>query len=131
MATYVELMSSVDSVFASQQWADELVPAFPQNFYPDSLPNEFVRYEIIPSGQGVEEYGDPNYKAGLIILQIFTQANRGPKRTFEIAAKLEEHFENKLIQSTQVGRGTLDVLGIDKDDTSLFRADYSLQFNSF
>jgi hypothetical protein len=67
----------------------------------------------------------------LIILQIYTSANKGPKRLYELASVIEEQFEKRSIGSTQVLGGTLSIVGIDKDDTSLFRADYSLKFNSF
>ena len=131
MANYTSLLSSIDSVFASSSWQNFGVSAYPANFWPSTTPDEFVIYEIIPSSPPVEEYSKPVYKRGLIIIQIYTRSNQGALRTYEIADKLSNLLENQYTVDTQLSDGTLSVKGIDKDDTSLFRADYSLQFNSF
>ena len=131
MATYSELLTSFDTVFASNEWALESINTFPANFYPNNLPDEFIKYEVLPAGKGEQEYGEVNYKAGLFIAQIYTQANRGPKRIYELASAIETQFSRSFLGSTQTYDGTLTIVGIDKDDTSLFRADYSLTFNSF
>ena len=131
MANYKSLLSSIDSVFASSSWQNFGVNAYPANFWPSITPDEFVIYEIIPSSPPVEEYSKPVYKRGLIIIQIYTRSNQGSMRTYEIADKLSDLLENQYSVDTQLSDGTLSVKGIDKDDTSLFRADYSLQFNSF
>jgi len=131
MATYSKLLESIDSVFSSSEWRGLVVPAFPANFFPHDTPDEFVVYEIIPSGDPTQEFADAGYLAGLIIIQIYTQANMGPKRVYEVADELAALFRNKQLMSTQTQEGSLSFQGLDKDDTSLFRADYSLKFNSF
>ena len=131
MATYTQLFQSFDSVFASSDWSSLNLTVFPSNFYPPSNPKEFLRYEVIPLEESTAEYGESNYKAGLFNVQIYVQANRGPARVFQLAESLDTHFSKKLLGSTQTHRGKLDVVGMDKDDTSLFRADYSLFFNSY
>ena len=131
MAKFTELLSSIDSVFASSEWQGLSIPAYPANLWPSTTPDEFVIYEILPSGQPVAEYSDPNYKNGLIIVQVYVKANSGPARVYEVADELATLFQRDLIRDTQLYDGTLAIKGIDKDDTSLFRADYSLQFNSF
>jgi hypothetical protein len=95
------------------------------------VPDEFVIYEIIPASLPVPEYSKPTYKKGMIIIQIYTRSNKGLARCYEIADKLSTLFDSNYSNSTQLHDGTLNVRGIDKDDTSLFRADYSLEFNSF
>jgi hypothetical protein len=131
MATYRALLTSIDAVFASTEWTNLGINAYPANYWPQTNPDEFVIYEIIPSSIAVQEYSKANYKAGLIILQIYTRANQGLLRTTEIADELNVLFEKEFTNDTQLYDGVLSVKGIDKDDTSLFRADYSLQFNSF
>jgi|SaaInlStandDraft_1057018.scaffolds.fasta_scaffold09275_6 hypothetical protein len=131
MANYTSLLSSIDKVFASSSWKNFGVKSYPANFWPATNPDEFVIYEIIPSSPPVEEYSKPTYKRGMIIIQIYTRSNKGSLRTYEIADKLADLLENQYSVDTQLSDGTLNVRGIDKDDTSLFRADYSLQFNSF
>jgi hypothetical protein len=131
MAKFTELLSSIDSVFASSEWQGLSIPAYPANLWPATVPDEFIIYEIIPSGMPVTEYSDPNYKGGVIIIQLYVKANSGPARVYEVADELATLFQRDLIRDTQLYDGTLAIKGIDKDDTSLFRADYSLQFNSF
>jgi len=131
MANYTELLSSVDAVFASNDWKSFGLTAFPANFWPQTTPDEFIIYEIIPASPPVPEYSKPTYKKGIIIIQIYTRSNKGLSRCYEIADKLATLFDSNNSNSTQLSDGTLNVRGIDKDDTSLFRADYSLQFNSF
>jgi hypothetical protein len=131
MATYRALLTSIDAIFASSEWTNLGINAYPANYWPQTNPDEFVIYEIIPSSIAVQEYSKANYKAGLVILQIYTRANQGLLRTTEIADELNTLFEKEFTNDTQLYDGVLSVKGIDKDDTSLFRADYSLQFNSF
>jgi hypothetical protein len=131
MATYRALLTSIDAIFASTEWTNLGINAYPANYWPATNPDEFVIYEIVPSSIAVQEYSKSNYKAGLIILQIYTRANQGLLRTTEIADELNVLFEKEFTNDTQLYDGVLSVKGIDKDDTSLFRADYSLQFNSF
>ena len=131
MATYTDLLSSIDSVFASDEWGATNVPAYPNNFTPKKIPNEFVRYEVIASGKGEREYGESDHKSGVIICQIFVPTNEGPRRLYELADVLKGLLARKIISSTQVYDGILSIQGADKDDPSLFRADYSLTFNSF
>jgi hypothetical protein len=131
MATYRDLLASIDAIFASSDWTSNSISAYPANYWPATNPDEFVIYEILPSSVALQEYQKANYKSGLIILQIYTRTNQGMLRTTEIADILNNLFEREITSDTQLYDGVLSVKGIDKDDTSLFRADYSLQFNSF
>jgi len=131
MASYTELLSSIDAVFASGSWTSLGVASFPANFWPHTVPDEFVIYEIIPASLPVPEYSKPTYKKGMIIIQIYTRSNKGLARCYEIADKLSTLFDSNYSNSTQLHDGILNIRGIDKADTSLFRADYSLEFNSF
>jgi len=131
MATYRSLLSSIDAAFNSDEWKSHGFPAFPANYWPHTMPDEFVIYEVVPSSPPIAEYQKPKYKGGLIIVQIYTRSNKGPFKVMEVADVLSDLLENKLQHATQLQDGVLSVKGIDKDDTSLFRADYSLQFNSF
>jgi len=131
MATYTAVLSSIDSAFNSEEWKSTGFLAFPANYWPHTMPDEFVIYEVVPSSPPIAEYQKPKYKGGLIIVQIYTRSNKGPFKVMEVADVLSDLLENKLQHATQLQDGVLSVKGIDKDDTSLFRADYSLQFNSF
>jgi len=132
MATYSELFESFDSVFWSNEWKDVDIPAMPANFTPDTLPSEFVKFEIITTEAKVPEYGDENYRSGIFICQVYTQANQGPNRLNEVVDLLDSIFKKKLLEGgTQTSKSAIDIKGKDSNDPSLFRADYSLTFNSY
>jgi len=131
MSTYNEVMSDFDSIFTTETWKSLGTPAFPANFMPIKTPDEFVKYEIISGGESVPEHGTANYKNGLFICQIYVKADAGPRRMAVIADILDSVIRRKQINSTQTGASTLSIKGADSDDTSLFRADYSLNYNSY
>ena len=131
MATYTEVFDSFDSIFLDQGWTDLGIPAFPANFTTGKLPKEFLRYQIIDGGKEVDEFGDPNYKNGLFIAEIYVEAEKGPRRMAAVADVLDQLLNRQQIGKTQLGSSNLDTKGADKDDTTLYRADYSLAYNSF
>lgn len=131
MATYTEVLNAFDSVFLAQDWTDLGIPAFPANFSEGHLPREFVRYEVIQGGKENGEFGNANYKNGLFIVSIYVEAERGPSRIAAVADVLDQLLNRKQINATQLGSSNLDTKGADKNDTTLFRADYSLSYNSF
>ena len=131
MATYSEVLSTFDGVFLSQDWTNLGIPAFPANFTSGHLPKEFAKYEVIQGGKEIDEFGNANYKNGLFIVQIYVEAEKGPGRMAAVADVLDQLLNRKTINKTQLGSSNLDTKGADKDDTTLFRADYSLKYNSF
>jgi len=131
MATYNEVLSDFDSVFTSDVWVALGLPAFPANYMPSKTPDEFVKYEIIQGGKDTDEYGNGNYKNGLFICQIYVKADVGPRRLAVIADTLDSVLNKKQINQTQTGTSSLATKGADSDDISLFRADYSLTYNSY
>lgn len=132
MAKYENALKSIESVFAADAWTSTGIEAFPANFKPTSFNEEFVKVEVLP--------GTPNTNysqvgvGGLVIVQIYTKANTGPKRVMEIADFLDRILQTKKLNShdlTVTSESTLNFLGIDQDDNSLYRADYSVRFNHY
>jgi hypothetical protein len=105
---------------------------YPSNFVDTSPESLFIRVSIIPSGNGL------NIKSisGLMIIDIYVPAGTGPRMTSEIADGLDVHLVGKTLKtttggSTQFGNSSLQPLGIDKDNPTLYRSSYTISFNFY
>jgi hypothetical protein len=87
---------------------------------------------IVPSGNGISE----NSVSGLLLAEIYSASNAGPKRAAEIADKLDKYLAKRSI-STVSGKMTQFLYsnfvpkGVDKDDASLVKSLFSIPFNHF
>lgn len=127
MAKYSDIQKDIEGVFAGSNWTGNNVSAYPANFVGGNFGDEFVKLEIIPS-RPLPNYGKAGNR-GQVIVQIYTQAGKGPSRTYEIADLLDSELQNKTFTNgTQTGTSSLSILGIDNDDKSLFRGDYQISF---
>ena len=111
--------------------SEEGVKVFPDNFS-GSTDGEFLRLSIIASGTGI------NLKStsGLIKIDIFTKAGRGPARASELADKLDTYLVGKSFNTTtgcitQFKNSSFTPYGVDQGDSSLYRSIYSIPFNYF
>lgn len=130
MAKYADVLRDVEEVFASAEWTSTNITAYPVNYQGGSFSDESVRIEVIP-GRPITNYGDLGV-GGQIIIQIYTRAGEGITRTMQIADSLDTVLQAKTLQrGTQTGTSSLSFLGIDNDDNSLFRADYSISFRNY
>ena len=131
MAKFESLISTVYAVFASPSWQADNIPSFPPNFTNDSTLLEYIRVDVIPSGTSV------NMKSlsGILIIDIFVEAGKGPKRGPAIADKLEKYLATKSLTSSagtvQFATGSLAPVGYDSPNGNLFRYSYSINFNLF
>ena len=132
MGKYENLEKDVFSIFGSTLWKNENIKTFPVNFIELTPGTEFVRVSVIPSGNGI----NLTSISGVLIIDIFTSAGNGPRRTSLIADKLDSYLVGKSISTqsgnaTQLQNSSLAILGLDKDNPALFRASYSIPFNYF
>lgn len=130
---YSLLKSDVYDVFASATWAATGIKAYPVN-YSGSIDStgSFLRISILPGNGGLEAFSFKKRFNGLLILSIFVKAGNGDNDLFAIADTLDSFFQGKtLVNGTQFGASTLKPLGLDSADKSLYRGDYSIQFNSY
>jgi hypothetical protein len=132
MGKYEALETDVFSVFSQQSWKNENIKTFPVNFVTVNPGNEFIRVSVLPSGDGI------NIKSvsGLFVVDIFTPAGNGPRRTSLIADKLDQYLVGKVLTtslngSTQFLNSTLRSVGLDRDNPSLYRSIYQIPFNYF
>lgn len=132
MGKYVEIENDVFSVFKGESWLAENIRTFPDNFIPVNAGDEFIKVSIIPGSEGVNSRSIK----GVVIIEIFTSAGRGPRRASVIADILNEYLETKTFSvsgtsSTQFLSSTMVPRGKDKDLPSLSRASYTIPFNYF
>jgi len=131
MGKYTNLDTSIFEVFGSTVWKSEKVKTFPANFQTTGVGDEFIRVAIIPRTSGLNLAS----VSGILMIDIFTGANQGPKKASIIADKLDTYLVGKLLNSNtgtvQLGKSSMNVSGIDKDDSTLYRVTYTIPFNYF
>lgn len=132
MGKYTNLLNDVFSVFGSSSWIAQNVKTYPSNFIAVNSGNEFIRVSIIPSGNGINLVS----VSGVVIVDIFTSAGNGPKAIMSIADKLDLYLVGKSLKTaangtTQFKNSSLQMLGNDKDNSALYRSNYTIPFNYF
>jgi len=133
MSSYSQIETAVEAVFADSVWISTGIKAFPANVStPSTKPAEYVVLELLPAQALDLQYGDVQQRGGLIIIQIYTQVNKGPRRTYEISDLLDGVLQRKYLNDVvQTQTSALNVKGNDPDDPTRFRADYVLRFSSY
>jgi hypothetical protein len=132
MGKYTNLEKDIFSLFSNSAWTEEVVKTFPSNFVTVNAGEEFIRINILPKGFGI----NLNSTSGVLLIDIFTLAGNGTKRTSLIADKLDSYLVGKSLSTeskttTQFSNSSLDYSGTDKDNPTLFRATYTIPFNFF
>jgi hypothetical protein len=132
MGKFTDLQDSIFSVFGSQEWAATNIKAVPSNFIPRNVDSEYIRLNILPNTFGI----NTKSVSGIMIIDIFTSAGNGPNRANLIADTLDDFFVCKVSNiregvSLQTMQSSLDFVGIDSSNTTLFRAKYTIPFNFF
>ncbi|RLA26251.1 MAG: hypothetical protein DRQ62_00010 [Gammaproteobacteria bacterium] len=132
MGRYENLQTEVFSVFASTAWVAETIKTYPENYLAVTPGEEFLKVYPIPSGQGINF----NSTSGLLIIDIFVSAGAGPSRVNQLADKLDLYLAGKSISTAtaavcQFQDSSLKIVGTDKDNSSLYRATYTIPFNYF
>lgn len=132
MGKYTNLEKDIFSLFANAAWTAEVIKTFPSNFVTVNAGEEFIRINILPNGFGI----NLNSTSGVLLIDIFTLAGNGTKRTSLIADKLDSYLVGKTLSTesktvTQFANSALSYSGQDVDNPTLFRATYSIPFNFF
>jgi hypothetical protein len=132
MGKFSNLQSDIFSIFNSNAWKAENIKTFPANFVTVNTGNEFIRVSIISSGAGL----NLNSVSGVLIVDIFTSAGNGPKPTSLIADKLDQYLVGKVLSTssqgtTQFMNSNMKVVGLDRDNPTLYRSVYQIPFNYF
>jgi len=129
MAKFAEIISDVEGIFGTTAWTSKNIQTYPAN-YSGAYTNEFIKLEVIPS-RPLNYYGNLSIQ-GQAIIQIYVQTGLGVRRIMEIADHLDDVLQAKTLSNgTQTGTSALSFLGVDPDDNSLFRADYTISFKKY
>lgn len=130
MSKFVNLLSDVEGQFATSTWTSQNISAFPANFRVPETESEFVKLEVLPLRDN-SDYGRCGIE-GIIYVQIYVQANQGLKRLMEIADILDTILQAKsLTNGTKTQASSLNVIGVDRDNPELFRADFAVDFTFY
>jgi len=132
MGKYIGVQDDIFSIFGSDTWKTELIKTVPADFTPNKTDGEFIRVNVITSGEGINK----NSTSGVLIIDIFTPAGKGPKRAYSIADRLDAYLQEKAIETnekalTQLKFSSVTPQGVDKDNPTLTRASYTIPFNYF
>jgi len=133
MSSYSQIIEDLDAVFATSEWTSNDIASYPSNMAPTGTkPSEYVVLEVLPSQDLSIQYGSVNQVSGLIIIQIYTPVNTGPRRIYEISDLLDNVLQKQQLgEGLQTNASALDPKGNDPDDPTLYRADYVLRFTSY
>jgi hypothetical protein len=132
MGKYESIQKDIFSIFASANWIAENINTYPDNVTPKDAGNEYIRVSILPNGEGINLIS----VSGVLIIDIFTSAGEGPKRSSLIADKLDSYLVGKTLSltsgsSTQFSNSAFEARGLDKINPSLHRSIYSISFKHF
>jgi hypothetical protein len=130
MSKYTDILSNVETQFATAEWKATTILAYPVNYTVPTDKSEFVKIEVLHL-EGNTSYGRAGI-SGKLIIQIYVKVNQGSKRLMEIADLLDTLLQNKRLgNGTDTSESSLAILGVDQDIPDLFRGDYVLDFNHF
>jgi hypothetical protein len=125
------LQKSLFSLFGAAGWASENIKTFPENYVDPTPGNEFIRVAVISGEEGI----NLTSSAGIILIDIFTPSGEGVLRRGQIADKLDQYLVGKTVQlnggALQLFKSSMVSMGVDRDNASLFRSNYSIPFQFF
>lgn len=132
MGKFKSAQDDIFSIFASQAWKAENIKTFPSNFLPIDQGSQFLKISLIFNGSNI----NLNSISGVLIGDIFTSAGNGPNASILIADKLDQYLVGKSVKLTsgsitQFFESSLTERGLDKDNPTLFRSNYTIPFNFF
>ena len=133
MDKYTSIQEAIYSILSSQEFKDEGIKTYPQNFQGKIDSKEYIKIFIL-IGKTLPTYSNVYTGAGQIIIDIFTPAGEGPTRAFQIADLLDGYFAGKSFGSTngiQTGPSTLVQLGVYEENPSLYKCSYTINFSYF
>jgi hypothetical protein len=133
MGKYLNIDTEVYKLFGTDTWKAEKIKTFPSNFVSRDKVSEFIRVSVVPSGNGLNRKS----VSGILMIDIFTKAGDGPKRSSIIADKLDSYLSGKSLSATAgvaiqfPESSAMDSKGTDKDNPTLYRVAYTIPFKYF
>lgn len=128
MSRLGETSSLILSVFGTAAWIAEGIETVPENYAANSAP--YIRVFVLASQRGLNLQST----AGVLHIDIFTEAGKGPHEALRIAGILDSYFVGKTFSgdgTMQLQGSTLTSQGVDRDNTALYRHIYTIPFSYF
>jgi hypothetical protein len=122
MGKYKQIQDDVFSIFASQEWKEEEIKTIPNNVKSPEGP--FIRVNILTDGRSLNRVS----VEGMLLIDIFTEAGRGPTSAAEIADALDVFLVNNQLGTSDEGvvqlfSSTFSHMGVEE---TYSRAQYSI-----
>ena len=131
MGKYFSSTESVFSVFASDAWKAEGIPAVPVGAELVPSPDEWIRLDLVLGDHGTNTVST----RGQLVIDIFTPYGNGPMRASQIADILDAHLACQSVHLVggvaQFGASTMAFMGRDKANQALSWSQYAVNFNFF
>jgi hypothetical protein len=134
MGKFTDADALLLAVFATSEWQNETIVTHPENFTGNVANNEYIRVKVLHSS-GEAFFGKLDNLHGQVIIDIFSPAGEGPRRSSEIADTLDKYLVGRVLTSSngnlQLNSSFLVGYGVDKANAMLYRAVYTLNFTYF
>jgi Ca2+-dependent lipid-binding protein len=131
MGKYATLESHIFSIFGTSEWIAESIKTYPQSYIKTETDREFIRVAILSSGSGL----NLNSVSGILQIEIYIAGGQGPSRASIIADSLDSYLVGKSKETgssrTQFAKSVLTPVGKDKENPTLYRFSYSLNFSHY
>ncbi len=102
---------------------------YPANHAESTLGDEFLVFQVFPVASRDEMYVESVYR-GFCEVSVYTPAGGGSVRAAQLCDLLEERLSRKTIGRTQTSQSRIEVAGIDRVDTHLYRVNFMFDFFS-
>lgn len=132
MGKYESSLKDVFSIFNSASWQAENIETIPENFTRPANSTKYIRVSVVAGGPGVNRLSI----SGVLLIDIFTDTGGGPLPAMQVADKLDEYLQERVVQTaagamTQLFKSSVQSFGVDRDSPELYRVLYTIPFSYF
>jgi hypothetical protein len=129
MGKYEAAEQLINAIFGGVSWKSKNIKTIPSNF--PSEQHEHIKLSVIAGGEGI----NPVSANGVLIIDIFVTAGKSTKRAIQIADLLDDYLVGKVSSNSdgtlQLLKSALNHRGLDKDNPSLYRSQYTIPYNFY
>lgn len=131
---YKQAVDAFYGVIASTEWQATFsalgVKTVPRSFQ-GATSAPYIRVTVLP-GNGVSyTHSQSKQLDGLLIMSIFSDTASGDGKVSDIADTIDNFFAKKQLSRISTGHSSMNIIGIDTENSALYRADYSVPFTFF
>lgn len=123
-------LTTVEALFATPLVVGgTTVKVYPANYQGNITATEWVRLNVFSFNS--ELFFGSQASTGQIVCNIFVPSGTGQRRAVAIADVLDAYLSRKIFSSIQTTNGYINNIGVEKNDSGLYRIDYIVNFNNF